>query len=57
MIRAATVGAAMCNAQMLSESERGVTMVQRSSFAGLRPASLSEVRLTGRLSEVPARSE
>jgi hypothetical protein len=58
MIRAATVRAAMQNAQtlnvvrlkasqMLSASESKVTMVSMSRFAGLRPTSLCEVGLPG----------
>ena len=58
MIRAATVRAALQNAQtlnvvrlkasqMLSASESKVTMVSMSRFAGLCPTSLCEVGLPG----------
>jgi hypothetical protein len=58
MIRAATVRAAMQNAQtlnvvrlkasqMLSASESKVKTASRSRFAGLRPTSLCEVGLPG----------
>ena len=58
MLRAATVPAAIQNAQtlnvvrlkaseMLSASESGVKMVSMSRFAGLRPTSLYKVGLPG----------